>query len=540
MFHKISKLICTLFLLIICSLIFACSSKEQPKTASLTKPVVANEGAVALVEKEKAGAASKKVLMYNSLEEINGKPVCILAGTIFDKTAKKYLPDSRCESYNTIADCLQALKSEKIDGFIIDEPVARGFKNANPDLGYFQIIPDLGSFALVVDKDNKSLQKVLNEGIQRYKKDGTLKKLDDIWFGSDDSIKQMPAPKEGVKGTVICGTTAEYYPIEYIKEGEIVGYEPALATSILQEAGYNVKFKNMDFKALIPSVVTHKIDVAMGCIVITEERQKSVFMTEPEYNDAVVIAVRAKNENGAQGTSIEKLWNDLKEGFNKNFIVENRYQMILTGLKTTVIISLGAVLLGTILGIIFCAMRRSSKKFLQMPIGIFVTVMQGTPMIVFLMIMYYIIFGKLSINPVFVAILAFALNFAAAESGVFSAGIDTVDNGQREASYAMGFTKTQTFIKIVLPQALKYIFPAFTGGFISMFKSTAIVGYIAIQDLTKMSDVIRSRTYEAFFPLLATALIYLVVAWTLASFLTYLQHRIDPKRRPRTLKGVQL
>jgi len=92
-----------------------------------------------------------------------------------------------------------------------------------------------------------------------------------------------------------------------------------------------------------------------------------------------------------------------------------------------------------------------------------------------------------------------------------------VDNGQREASYAMGFTKTQTFIKIVLPQALKYIFPAFTGGFISMFKSTAIVGYIAIQDLTKMSDVIRSRTYEAFFPLLATALIYLVVAWTLAS-----------------------
>jgi len=88
-------------------------------------------------------------------------------------------------------------------------------------------------------------------------------------------------------------------------------------------------------------------------------------MTEPEYNDAVVMAVRAKKVNGAQGTSIEKLWNDLKEGFNKNFIVENRYQMILTGLKTTVIISLGAVLLGTILGIIFCAMRRSSKKFLR-------------------------------------------------------------------------------------------------------------------------------------------------------------------------------
>src|SRR5574344_1425959 len=104
----------------------------------------------------------------------------------------------------------------------------------------------------------------------------------------------------------------------------------------------------------------------------------------------------------------------------------------------------------------------------------------------------------------------------------------------------MGFSKFQTFIKIVAPQALKQILPVYTGEFISMLKMTSVVGYIAIQDLTKMSDIIRSRTYEAFFPLIITALIYLLVAWILTAALSYLEYRIDPKQRPRTLKAVKL
>jgi polar amino acid transport system substrate-binding protein len=185
-------------------------------------------------------------------------------------------------------------------------------------------------------------------------------------------------------------------------------------------------------------------------------------------------------------------------------------------------------------------LRRSPKKYLNLPAGIFVKIMQGTPMVVFLMIMYYVVFGGYDINPIIVAILAFALNEAAYMGEMMRTGIDAVDKGQTEAAYAMGFSPVQTFVKIVVPQAVRQILPVYTGEFVSLVKMTSVVGYIAIQDLTKMSDIIRSRTYEAFFPLIMTALIYFLVAWVLTSALSYLEYKIDPKKRSRTLKGVRV
>ena len=129
------------------------------------------------------------------------------------------------------------------------------------------------------------------------------------------------------------------------------------------------------------------------------------------------------------------------------------------------------------------------------------------------------------------AIIGFSLNFAAYAGEMLRAGIDSVPKGQREAALALGFNRRQTFIKVVLPQALRQILPVYRGEFINMLKSTSIVGFIAIQDLTKVSDIIRSRTYEAFFPLIATALIYFATAWILASFLIWLDRSLDPAKR---------
>jgi len=117
-------------------------------------------------------------------------------------------------------------------------------------------------------------------------------------------------------------------------------------------------------------------------------------------------------------------------------------------------------------------------------------------------------------------------------------GIDAVDKGQQEAAYAIGFSRFQVFERITFPQAARHVLPVFKGEFISMLKMTSVVGYIAIQDLTKMSDIIRSRTYEAFFPLLATALIYFVMAYAMAWLLSRVEIRVDPKRRKRIVKGV--
>ena len=149
------------------------------------------------------------------------------------------------------------------------------------------------------------------------------------------------------------------------------------------------------------------------------------------------------------------------------------------------------------------------------------------------MILYYVIFGKSDINAIWVAIIGFSLNFGAYTSEVMRSGIESIDGGQIEAALALGYTENQAFFKFIFPQAAVRFLPVYRGEIISLLKGTSIVGYIAIQDLTKMSDIIRSRTYEAFFPLIATAVIYFVLAWVLALILKLILNNLDPKRRKK-------
>jgi polar amino acid transport system substrate-binding protein len=187
--------------------------------------------------------------------------------------------------------------------------------------------------------------------------------------------------------------------------------------------------------------------------------------------------------------------------FRSNVILEKRYLLIWDGLKTTAIISVLATVFGTALGALVCYMRMSPHAFLQVPARIYISVLRGIPVVVLLMLTFYVIFASVNISPVLVAMLAFGMNFAAYVSEMFRSGIEGVDKGQSEAGIAMGFTRTQTFGFIVLPQMIQRILPVYKGEFISMVKMTSIVGYIAVQDLTKASDIIRSRTFDPFFPL---------------------------------------
>jgi polar amino acid transport system substrate-binding protein len=523
-------------------LLGAVSITEERKQSILFSESDYQSGLVLMVRKAGAGkavagtTAPQDQLTYKTVAALNGKPVAVLTGTIFEAVTKKVLPKSTYSQYNTYADCIEALKSGKIEGFFDDEPVARNMTSKDTELGYIHAPVVKAQYGVGISKDRPEIKAALDAGLKRYKQDGTLKKLDQIWFGSDEKAKQMPAAKTGSKGTIRCAVAAESEPLVYVRNGKIVGYETALVTQILQDAGYTVELQNMNFDATIPSVVAHKSDLMFGAVSITEERKQSMLFSDSTYDGGVVAVVRKSVQPAANSSFMA----GLKESFRRNFLVEDRYKMVLAGLKTTIYITICAAILGTILGFGVCMLRRSQQKLLSTLAKIFVKVMQGTPLVVFLMIMYYIVFGKLSINPIYVAIIAFAINMAAYTSEMMRTGIDAVDKGQLEAAYAMGFSKVQTFIKIVAPQALKHILPVYTGEFISMMKMTSIVGYIAIQDLTKMSDIIRSRTYEAFFPLIVTALIYLVVAWSLTSVLVYLEYKIDPKKRQRTLKGVEL
>ena len=215
----------------------------------------------------------------------------------------------------------------------------------------------------------------------------------------------------------------------------------------------------------------------------------------------------------------------LSESFHNNLIAENRYQMILDGLQVTLIITLFAALLGTLLGGVVCWMRMNRRTWLQNIAKVYIELMRGTPVLVLLMLMYYVVMAPVDATGVVVAIVTFAMNTSAYISEMLRTTIQGIDKGQTEAGLALGYTQRQTFLRIVLPQVVRAVMPVYQGEVISLLKGTSIVGYIAVADMTRASDLIRSRTFDAFFPLIVTAVIYFLVAWLIGLLLKALVSR---------------
>ena len=161
------------------------------------------------------------------------------------------------------------------------------------------------------------------------------------------------------------------------------------------------------------------------------------------------------------------------------------------------------------------------------------------PVVVLLMILYYIIFSEAKISGVFVSVIAFTLIFTAAVFTMLKAGVSTVDTGQMEAAYSLGYTDRKAFFKIILPQALLHVMPSYKTQIKSLIKATAVVGYVAVQDLTKMGDIIRSRTYEAFFPLIAVAVFYFLLAAVLIWIVNKVEIRTLPQRKAGEKKHIK-
>lgn len=222
---------------------------------------------------------------------------------------------------------------------------------------------------------------------------------------------------------------------------------------------------------------------------------------------------------------------ELKSSFISNFIDDNRWRYITDGLKVTLLVTVFAVLIGVVLGFLIAIVRTTHDKTGKLKIlnaicKVYLTVIRGTPVVVQLMIIYFIIFGSVDISKVIVAIIAFGINSGAYVAEIFRSGIMSIDNGQFEAGRSLGFNYAQTMMYIVMPQAFKNVLPTLCNEFISLLKETSVSGYIALQDLTKGGDIIRSRTYDAFMPLIAVALIYLAMVMIFTKLVSILERRL--------------
>ena len=243
----------------------------------------------------------------------------------------------------------------------------------------------------------------------------------------------------------------------------------------------------------------------------------------------------------------KEFWVDFSADFHMNFIASDRWQSLLKGLGSTLQITFFALLMGLLIGIVVAAVRSTYDKnketmakkggfgwaLMRLVNGIcnlYLTVVRGTPVVVQLMIFYFIIFAS-SRNGILVAIIAFGVNSGAYVAEIFRSGIVSVDNGQFEAGRSLGFSYLQTMIHVVIPQAFKNVLPTLCNEFIVLLKETSVAGYVGVVDLTKAGDIIRGRTFSAFMPLIAVALVYLVMVVILTALVRKLERRLQKSER---------
>ena len=491
------------------------------------------------------GSSGRAMTLQNvsGLSDFEGKTIGVQTGTIFDKMVEDKISGVKIKYFNNYTDMMSALESGIIDAFAGDEPTVKYMRSQGRDVDTLPQYLDEYDFGFVFSKNEhgKYLCGQFSSYVDSARENGELKSIDEKWFGKDDSVRVPPDldSLDGDNGVLELATEALAAPFCYVQDGEILGYDIDVAFNFCKQYGYKLKINDMNFDAIIPSVSTGKTDFGCSMISITEERKESVDFSSSTYNGGSVLAVL--DEETAR--SIEKnktFFGSIKESFEKNFIRESRYKLILEGIGTTLLITSLAAVFGTLIAFLICLFRRVNSVLAGRICNFYVKLMQGTPIVVFLMILYYVVFGNSGLSSIWVAVIGFSFNFGAYASEIMRSGIESIDPGQREAALALGFTENQTFFRFIFPQAAVRFLPVYRGELISMLKNTSIVGYIAIQDLTKMSDIIRSRTYEAFFPLIVTALIYFIIAWVITLLITTALNRIDPKKRKRIVKGVNV
>ena len=221
---------------------------------------------------------------------------------------------------------------------------------------------------------------------------------------------------------------------------------------------------------------------------------------------------------------------DIKSDFYNSIIYDDRYLYILEGVKNTIIMALFAVIIGILLGLVIALIRNNYDNNKKLPIlnqiaKLYVTIIRGTPVLLQLMIIYYIIFATVDINIILVGVIAFGLNSSAYVSEIIRAGISSIDKGQMDGGRALGLTYKETMRMIILPQAIKNVMPALGNEFITLLKETSVAGYIGIIEITKAGDIISSRTYNYFFQLIITAIIYLIMTLGLSKIISKFEKR---------------
>ena len=445
----------------------------------------------------------KEDSLISSVEELNGRDIGCMSGSIFDELIRKQFPDSEIIYFNSRSELLLGLTAGKIDGFISDEPVAMMMVSQNDQVSYLDEAVGQVEYGICFSDDSIEIMKEFNEYLSKINDNGHIEELRNKWIDPEGAQqKKTEYELSGINGTIRCVTTPDAAPFSFISNGVFQGYEVELLNEFCHEYGYDLEISTVSFDALLTSVAMNKFDVAFNGIYITPERSKSVNFCTPTYNGRDVVMIR--NGNVAEN---KDFITTIKDSFYRNFIEEDRYKLLLSGAFTTLLISLFSIICGTLLGLLIFMLSKACSPFGKLA-DIVQKLLAKLPAVVLLMLLFYVAFKSSAISGTLVSIIGFSFMFAHTFYGLLKSGVTSVDYGQTEAAMALGYDSLKAFFHIILPQALKIVLDPYILEVIALIKNTSIVGYVSVNDITRSSDIIRGRTYDALFPLIVTAVIY--------------------------------
>ena len=496
-----------------------------------------------------AAVSSKDVSSFNSIEDFNGLPIGVQTAVLYEELIQDRVPDTEFQYYTMPTDMILALKSGKVAAYLV-EGVGYGVHKANhPDLDTFKEIPGYISASNIIGNNDKqaTLLAQMNEFIDNGYKNGLLGdegSLYQYWIADFDPLTDNVGVKDftftGENGILNIAVEGGYEPFSFVSDGNLAGFDVEFICRFCVEYGYQPVFNEVPFESIAPGVETGKFDIGMN-IVVSEERNETGTLSDVYYTCPVYLVIMGSDAVKAAAESAKPgFFEKIGQSFYKTFIRENRWKLFLSGAGVTTLITVCSIVIGTVLGFLVYMACRHGNKFANGTTNFFMWLIHGMPTVLFLMVLYYIIFGSSRMSGMWISVIGFSLIFACSMIDMLRVGYNAIGRGQYEASTALGYSDRQSFFRILLPQAAQHFLPIYSNEVVTLIKETSVVGYIAVLDLTKISDLVRSRTYEAFFALILTAVVYFVIQGIMVRLVKMIQKRIDPRRRSdkKILDGI--
>lgn len=461
-------------------------------------------------------SGQEQSVQIQSEADLSGHRVAITAGTCYDIDLSQR-KDLELHRFNNNADALQSLLNGVADILVEDETVFNS--QIRKEYGIKIAFKGTQSFptAFMFQKEDAALAQACTATQNRMIEDGSMARLKAYWvdekYAREDHFTHIPEETEGTPIRVATATATA--PISFLVESDWYGLEMDILRELSRDLHRPLDVKYYDPASAILALKSGLVDIVSGGVFITPEREQEFRFSEPYHafhSAFFVVDTEASRDSGG-------VLQALKKSIRRNLLTEKRWIYIVEGLWETLKISFLAILLGSILGVGLYAMARSRRKWVRSAASLYNGFIAGIPELVLLLILFYVVFARSGVPPDLVAVVSFALCFASGASDIYATSLDAIPYGQTEGGLALGFTRRQTFFYIIFPQALRRGLPLYKSQCVSILKGTSIVGYIAIQDLTRAGDIIRSRTFDALVPLLLVTIIYFLLVWLIGLLL---------------------